>query len=107
MFVRANGLYDSLSRRRVESAGGRLGTRQSPFASVTAVSSPCKFGEVTVTTTSLTGVLLDASVTRPVRLAPPSWARASLAARRTTAATDALDQSPKRLNFIDLVPCAC
>src|SRR5689334_16535316 len=59
--------------------------RYEPVSSVTAICSPCSAGDVTVTTTSLIGACVVASITLPVKAAAPTCASAG--AVMTTCAT--------------------
>src|SRR5689334_17715474 len=63
---REYGLYDSFSRRSAYVPGGREGMRKRPAESVTTICSPCRLGEVAVTTTSATGAFVAASMIVPV-----------------------------------------
>src|SRR5689334_11386549 len=58
--------------------------RNSPLASVTTICSPCSAGEVAVTTTSASGLLLEASTTLPVRVPEPICACAGRGPESTT-----------------------
>jgi hypothetical protein len=50
-------LYPSFSNRRAYAPDGRSGMRKKPCASVTTTCSPCRSGDVAVTTTSVRGFL--------------------------------------------------
>ncbi len=63
--------------------------RYEPDASVTTVCSPCRAGEVAVTTTSGIGFLVDVSMTVPVKTAEPCAYAGATAARLTAAPASA------------------
>src|SRR5229473_3893212 len=56
--------------------GGSCGRRYNPVESVTTTCSPCRLGDVAVTTTSASATLVAASITFPVST-PLPWAKAA------------------------------
>src|SRR6266851_855280 len=56
--------------------GGSCGRRYNPLESVTTTCSPCRLGDVAVTTTSASATLVAASITFPVST-PLPWAKAA------------------------------